>query len=90
MKDTNTINGLIFKKMKNQMMINDCNPGHNIWALFNNLAQVGIATSKTMLDIQYNKLGTRVASRVAERLKTQDLRKLRNIRKMSNLGGNAA
>ena len=51
MKDTNTINGLIFKKMKNQMMINDCNPGHNIWALFNNLAQVGIATSKTMLDI---------------------------------------
>ena len=51
MKDTNTINGSIFKKMKNQMMINDYNPGHNISALFNNLAQVGIATSKTMLDI---------------------------------------
>ena len=27
------------------------NPGHNILALFNNLAQVRIATSKTMLDI---------------------------------------
>ena len=27
------------------------NPGHNVLALFNNLAQVGIATSKTILDI---------------------------------------
>ena len=27
------------------------NPGHNTLALFNNLAQVGIATSKTILDI---------------------------------------
>ena len=29
----------------------DYNPGHNILALFNNLAQVWIATSKTILDI---------------------------------------
>ena len=28
-----------------------CNPGYNILALFNNLAQVRIATSKTILDI---------------------------------------
>ena len=46
-----------------------CSPGHNILARFNNLAQVRIATSKTILDMQYNKLGTRVASR-AELLKT--------------------
>ena len=46
------------------------NPGHKILALFNNLAQVRIASSKTVLDIYHYKLGTRVASRVAERLKT--------------------
>ena len=40
------------------------------------------------LDIYYNKLGTPVpSSRVAERLKTYDLRKLGNIRKMPNFGG---
>ena len=44
------------------------NPGHGILALFNNLVQVRVTTSKTILDIQYNKLGTRVASRVVERL----------------------
>ena len=66
------------------------NPGHNILALFNNLADILIPTSKTILDIQYSKRGIRVASRVAKRLKTQDLRKLGNIRKMSNLGGDAA
>ena len=49
----------------------DCiyNPGHNILALFNNLAYVWITTSKTTLDIYHNKLRTWVASRVAERLK---------------------
>ena len=67
------------------------NLGHNILALFNNSAQVRIATSKTILDIYYNKLDTRgVALRVAERLKTQDLRKLGDIRNMSNLGEDAA
>ena len=48
------------------------NPGNNILTLFNNLAQVQIATSKTILDIQHNKLVTRGASRVAKRLKTKD------------------
>ena len=52
------------------------NPGHNTLALFNNLAQIEIPTSKMILDIQYNKLGTRVASQVAERLLT--LRVFRN------------
>ena len=46
------------------------NPGHNILVLFDNLAQVRIVTSKTKLDIYYNKLGTWVASRVTEQLKT--------------------
>ena len=48
----------------------DYNPGHNILALFNNLAQVCMTTSKAILDIYHNKLGTRAASRVAEPLKT--------------------
>ena len=46
-------------------------------AHFNNLAQVWITTSKTILDIYHNKLGTRVASRIAEGTKTDErLRKL--------------
>ena len=55
-------------------------------ALFNNLTQVQIVTSKTILDIYHNKLAKRIASRVAE----PDLKKLGNIRKMSNLGGDTA
>ena len=66
------------------------NPGHNILELFNNLVQVQIATSKTKLALQYNKLGTRVVSRVAESLRAQDLRKLGNIKKPSNIGGDIA
>ena len=57
------------------------NPDHNILELYNILVQVRFNTSKTELDIQYSKLGKRVGSRVAERFKTQDLRKLGNIRK---------
>ena len=55
--------------------------------LYNILVQIRFITSKTKLDIQQSKLGIRVASRAAERLKTQDLRKLGNIRKISNLSG---
>ena len=54
---------------------------------FDNLVQVHIGISQTALDIYYNKLGTRVPSRFAKRLKTYDLGKLGNIRKMSNFGG---
>ena len=42
---------------------------------------------KTKPDIQCNKPGKQVASQFAEQLKTLDLRKLGNVRKMSNLGG---
>ena len=66
------------------------NPDHNILELYNILVQVRFNTSKTELDIQYSKLGKRVGSRVAERLKTQDLRKLGNIRKISDLGRHKA
>ena len=41
-----------------------------IFDLFNILAQVRIARSKTILNIYYNNFGTRVASQVAERLRT--------------------
>ena len=66
------------------------NTGHNTLTVFNNLAQFWITTSKTILDIRQNKLDTRVPSRVSERRKTLDLRKLGNIRKMSNFVGDAA
>ena len=42
-----------------------------------------------ILDIEHNKFGTEVASRAAKRHKTKDLWKLGNIRKMSNVGGDA-
>ena len=63
------------------------NPGHNILELYNILVQVRFITCETKLHMQYSKLDTRVASQVAERIKTQDLRNLGNIRKISNLGG---
>ena len=58
------------------------NPGHNILALFNNLAYVWLTTSKTILDIYQKRLGTLHGN--AEWLKTYNLRKFGNIRKMSN------
>ena len=58
--------------------------------LYNALVQILVATSKTKLDIQCNKHGIRVTSRVAEQLKTQDLRKLGNIGKISNFGRHIA
>ena len=46
------------------------NLGHNILELYNVLMRIRLTTSKMKRDIQYSKLGIRVASRVAERLKT--------------------
>ena len=60
-------------------------PAHNILKLYNVLAQVRCATSTTKFVIQYNQLVLRVDSRVAKQLNTQDLNKLGNIRKISNL-----
>ena len=45
----------------------------------NILVQVQVATRKTKLDIQQSKLDIQVASRVPERRKTWDIRKLENI-----------
>ena len=45
------------------------NRGHNGFALYNILVQVWFTTSKTKLDMKYSKLGIKVASRVAKRLK---------------------
>ena len=78
----------------NEMIINITgllafNPGRNTQVLYNVLVQVGVVTSKKIssisIIIQYSKLGIRVASRVAERLKT--FRKLGNIGKVLNFGG---
>ena len=64
------------------------NPSHNILAFFNNLARVWIPTSKTILDIYHNKLVTRAASRVAERLAPRHYRRwggFAHIRKKKRL-----
>ena len=42
----------------------------NIWRLFHFLAQCFFTTSETDLDYYHQKVSVRVASRVAERLKT--------------------
>ena len=52
--------------------------------LYNVLVQVPFATSKTKLDIYYDKLGRHVASQVVEQLKTQDLSP-RHIRRWAGL-----
>ena len=53
--------------------------------------QYRFATSKTKLDIQYNKLGIRVVSLVAKQFKDfGDIRTLKNIRKITNLAGDLA
>ena len=58
------------------------NPGNNTLELYNILVQIRFITSEKKLDIYYSKLCIRVATRVAERLKTYDLRKLENVRKI--------
>ena len=60
-----------------------------MFALFMDLAQVRLDANKTILDIYQNKLGTGVASWVAKRLGIEDLKKLGNIKRMSNLGWDA-
>ena len=46
------------------------NCGQNIWRLFHVLAHFLYTTGETELDCYYQKVSARVASRVAERLKT--------------------
>ena len=62
---------VIFKGLKTNWIILNLiyNLGHNILELYNVLIQTRLTTSKAKHDIHYGKLGIRVASRVAERLK---------------------
>ena len=53
-----------------KMILAFYNLGHNILELYNVLVQIQLTTSKTKRDIYYSKLDIRVASGVAERLKT--------------------
>ena len=53
-----------------KMILAFYNLGHNILELYNVLVQIQLTTSKTIRDIYYSKLDIRVASGVAERLKT--------------------
>ena len=69
-------------------MIRTHSRGHNILELCNVLVQVGFTTSKTKHDSSCNILGILLAKRIAERLKTEDPRKLENTRKNSNLDEN--
>ena len=54
-------------------MFKTYNPGHKTMKQFKILVQVLFTTSKVVHDICYRKNCLRVASRVAERLKTQNL-----------------
>ena len=46
------------------------NLGQNIWRVFHFLVQVFFTTSETELDYYHQEVSVRVASRIAERLKT--------------------
>ena len=63
------------------------NLGQNIWRVSHFLVQVFFTTSETELDYYHQKVSVRVASRIAERLKTQDLRKLGNLKKIPEILG---
>ena len=56
---------------------------YNILRLFDVLINFTFTTSETMRDYYLQTWYIRVASRVVERLMTQDLRKLENIKKVS-------
>ena len=53
-----------------EMILEFYNLGHNIFELYNVLVQIQLTTSRTKRDTYYSKLSIRVASRVAEQLKT--------------------
>ena len=63
------------------------NQFHNILRLFDVLLIIPSTASETMCNYYLQtwniRFASRIALRVAERLKTEDLRKLRNIRKLS-------
>ena len=54
---------------------NFCHLGQNICRLFHFLAQFLLTTSETELNYDHQKVNVHVASRVAEQIRTYDLRK---------------
>ena len=64
-----------------------CNLGQKICRLFQFLAQFFFTTCETELDYYDQKVSVRFASRVAERLKTYDLRKLGKFKKIPEMLG---
>ena len=65
--------------MHNFLYQNDCNPLHNIFKLFGVLPNFPFTATETMGN--YYSLTWYI--RVAKRLKTEEIRNLENIRKMS-------
>ena len=63
------------------------NLGQNIQRLFHFLTQIFFTTSETELDYYHQKVNVRGDSRGAERLKTQDLKKLVNFKKIPEILG---
>ena len=63
------------------------NLGQKNCRFFYILAQFLFATSETELDYYPQKVNVRVTSRVAKQLKTKDLRKLGNFKKISEVLG---
>ena len=63
------------------------NLGQNLCRLFHFVAQLVFTTSETELDYYHQKVNIRVSSRVVERLKTEDLRKLGELKKIPEMLG---
>ena len=63
------------------------NLGQNIQILFHFLVEFVFTTSEKELDYYHQKVNVRIASGVAERLKTQDFRKLGNFKKITEMLG---
>ena len=61
----------------------DGNLRQNICRHFNILAKFLFTTSETKLDYYHQKVNVQIASRVAERRKTWDLRKLGNFKEIT-------
>ena len=75
---------VIIKDLKIKLNFSE-NPGHDILVIYWVSVEVWFTTSKTGLDLQYNRLFILIVSQFAKPLNTKDLRKLRNDSKYQNL-----
>ena len=71
-----------FKTTDSHKNKNTYNLKQNIQRLFHFLAQFVFTTNETEVDYYHQKVNVRVASRIAEQVKTQDLRKSVNFKKI--------